>query len=69
MDSTARENTAARIYCAAFTALRDCGVGYQLADEVSQILERETFIGISYERTSDEQETINKVLPFLISNH
>jgi hypothetical protein len=66
---TAREKTAARIYCAAFTALRNRGVAYELADEVSRILERETLIGISYQRTQNEQETVNKVLPLLTSNH
>jgi hypothetical protein len=65
----AREKTAARIYCAAFSALRDRGISYDLADKVSRIIECETAIGISYQRTQDEQETINKVLPFLTSNH
>jgi hypothetical protein len=66
---TAREKTALGIYCSSFKALTERGVAYDLADEVSRILERETFIGISYERTQDEQETVNKVLPFLTSNH
>jgi uncharacterized protein related to proFAR isomerase len=69
MDRTVREKTAARIYCATLTALRDRGVAYELANEVSRILERETAIGVSYQRTENEQEIINKVLPLLMGNH
>lgn len=67
-DREDREGIAARIYCASFKELTDRGVPCDRADEVSRILERETFIGPSYSRTPEEQATINQVIPYLTAN-
>lgn len=69
MNTAEREKTAAGIYCQSFKALTERGVSYDLADEASLILERESFIGITYQRTDQEQEIINRVLPYLTANN
>lgn len=68
MDTGERDKTAAGIYCASLKALTDRGVSYDLADEVSRILERESFIGTEYIRTPEEQATVDQVLPYLTTN-
>lgn len=56
-----RERTAAAIYRTAFNHFTAKGIERDRADKAARILERESFIGIKYVRSTEEQELITEI--------